>query len=76
MPPVYVGFGSMPMHTATDVAQVAVEAIRAQGRRAVLARSWAGLASAVAGTIRTDGATVAARLLLDVVGRERAPAST
>ncbi|MFE3898843.1 glycosyltransferase [Streptomyces sp. NPDC059153] len=42
-PPVYVGFGSMPMHTSTDVARAAIEAVRAQGRRAVLARGWAGL---------------------------------
>ena len=32
-------------------------------------------ASAVAGTIRTDGATVAAKLLLDAVSRERLPVS-
>lgn len=38
-PPVYAGFGS----TTPRGAQVAVEAIRAQGRRAVLARGWAGL---------------------------------
>ncbi|MFC5801971.1 glycosyltransferase [Streptomyces formicae] len=43
-PPVYVGFGSMPMHASADVAQVAIEAIRAQGRRAVVARGWADLA--------------------------------
>ncbi|WP_222108315.1 glycosyltransferase [Streptomyces sp. SAJ15] len=43
-PPVYVGFGSMPMHASTDVAQVAVEAVRARGRRAVVARGWADLA--------------------------------
>ncbi|MFI1741198.1 glycosyltransferase [Streptomyces sioyaensis] len=43
-PPVYVGFGSMPMHTSTDIAQVAIEAIRAQGRRAIVARGWADLA--------------------------------
>ncbi|MFJ2866670.1 glycosyltransferase [Kitasatospora sp. NPDC087314] len=42
-PPVYAGFGSMPMHAAADAAQVAVEAIRAQGRRAVVLRGWAGL---------------------------------
>jgi vancomycin aglycone glucosyltransferase len=42
-PPVYVGFGSMPMRTAPDVAAVAVEAVRAQGRRTVLARGWAEL---------------------------------
>jgi vancomycin aglycone glucosyltransferase len=29
----------------------------------------------VAGTIRTDGATVAAKLLLDAVSRERPPVS-
>ena len=42
-PPVYVGFGSMPMREAKDVAQVAVEAVRAQGRRAVVAQGWADL---------------------------------
>ncbi len=168
-PPVYVGFGSMSMRASTDAAQVAVEAIRAQGRRALVGRGWAELtpiddrddcfvvgevnqqalfgrvaavvhhggagttttaaragapqvvvpqaadqpywagrvadlgigtahdgptptfaslsaalgtalthetrarATAVAGTIRTDGATVAAKLLLDTIGRERPP---
>lgn len=43
-PPVYVGFGSMPMHASTDAAQVAIEAIRAQGRRAIVKRGWADLA--------------------------------
>ncbi|MEU3527608.1 glycosyltransferase [Streptomyces sp. NPDC038707] len=42
-PPVYVGFGSMPLHAAADMAQVAVEAVRAQGRRVILARGWAEL---------------------------------
>jgi vancomycin aglycone glucosyltransferase len=41
-PPVYVGFGSM--RAPTDVARVAIEAIRAQGRRVLLARGWADLA--------------------------------
>ena len=41
-PPVYVGFGSM--RASTDVAQVAIEALRAQGRRAVVLRGWADLA--------------------------------
>jgi vancomycin aglycone glucosyltransferase len=41
-PPVYVGFGSMP--APKDTARVAIDAIRAQGRRAVVARGWAGLA--------------------------------
>jgi vancomycin aglycone glucosyltransferase len=43
-PPVYVGFGSMPMRGSPDIARVAVEAIRGQGRRALLSRGWAGLA--------------------------------
>ncbi|MDT7674540.1 MAG: vancomycin aglycone glucosyltransferase [Pseudonocardiales bacterium] len=48
-PPVYVGFGSMPMHGSagiaqTDTARVVIEAIRAQGRRAVVLRGWADLA--------------------------------
>jgi vancomycin aglycone glucosyltransferase len=40
-PPVYVGFGSM--RAPEDIAQVAIEAIRAQGRRALVARGWADL---------------------------------
>jgi vancomycin aglycone glucosyltransferase len=42
-PPVYVGFGSMPLRAAEDIAGVVIEAIRAQGRRALLAHGWAGL---------------------------------
>ena len=41
-PPVYVGFGSM--RAPQDIARVAIEAIRAHGRRALVARGWAGLA--------------------------------
>jgi vancomycin aglycone glucosyltransferase len=41
-PPVYVGFGSM--RAPKDIAQVAINAIRAQGRRALVARGWADLA--------------------------------
>ncbi|WIM94459.1 glycosyltransferase [Actinoplanes oblitus] len=40
-PPVYVGFGSGP--APAGVAEVAVAAIRAQGRRVILSRGWAGL---------------------------------
>ena len=40
-PPVYVGFGNSP---APADARVAIEAIRAQGRRVVLSRGWADLA--------------------------------
>ncbi len=43
-PPVYVGFGSMPMRASKDAAGVAIEAIRTQGRRALVGRGWAGLA--------------------------------
>jgi vancomycin aglycone glucosyltransferase len=42
-PPVYVGFGSMPMHSSEDLARVVVEAVRAPGRRAVVSRGWADL---------------------------------
>ncbi len=41
-PPVYVGFGSM--RAPQDFARVAIEAIRAQGRRALVSRGWADLA--------------------------------
>jgi vancomycin aglycone glucosyltransferase len=42
-PPVYVGFGSMNMRGSDDVAKVVIESVRAQGRRIVLGRGWAGL---------------------------------
>jgi vancomycin aglycone glucosyltransferase len=41
-PPVYVSFGSV--RAPGDAARVAIEAIRAQGRRAVVSRGWADLA--------------------------------
>ncbi|RKN16242.1 glycosyltransferase [Micromonospora musae] len=43
-PPVYVGFGSIPMRDADGVARAAVEAVRAQGHRVLLSRGWADLA--------------------------------
>ncbi|MEJ3652830.1 glycosyltransferase [Actinomycetes bacterium KLBMP 9759] len=43
-PPVYVGFGSMQMTGAPDAAAVAVAAIRARGRRALVSQGWADLA--------------------------------
>jgi vancomycin aglycone glucosyltransferase len=43
-PPVYVGFGSMPMQALKDAARVAIEAVRAQGRRVLLSHGWAELA--------------------------------
>jgi vancomycin aglycone glucosyltransferase len=45
-PPVYVGFGSMPMAGSTDIARVAIQAIRTQGHRVLVSRGWAGLAPA------------------------------
>lgn len=44
-PPVYVGFGSMAMHTSKDLARVAIEATRAQNRRLILSHGWADLAA-------------------------------
>ncbi|MFI9826507.1 glycosyltransferase [Streptomyces sp. NPDC051913] len=43
-PPVYVGFGSMPLRDAADVSRAAVEAVRAHGHRVLLGRGWADLA--------------------------------
>lgn len=48
-PPVYVGFGSMPMAALKDAARAAVDAIRAQGRRALLLHGWADLGLADGG---------------------------
>ena len=42
-PPVYVGFGSMPMHALRDPVSLILPAIREPGRRAVLSQGWAGL---------------------------------
>jgi vancomycin aglycone glucosyltransferase len=42
-PPVYVSFGST-RRVSEDVARMAIEAIRAQGRRALIGRGWADLA--------------------------------
>ncbi|SDT82832.1 vancomycin aglycone glucosyltransferase [Streptomyces sp. TLI_053] len=44
-PPVYVGFGSMPMRGAEDVARLAVEQAVAAGRRVVVGRGWAELSA-------------------------------
>lgn len=41
--PVYVGFGSMATPSTMGAAPAAIAAIRAQGRRAVVARGWADL---------------------------------
>ena len=43
-PPVYLGFGSMPMPALQESARLAIEAVRARGRRLLLSHGWAGLA--------------------------------
>lgn len=43
-PPIYAGFGSMAMQTTRDAARIAIESIRGQGRRTIVARGWANLA--------------------------------
>jgi len=43
-PPVYVGFGCMPMRSSNDLSRTVVEAVRTQGHRVVLFEGWAGLA--------------------------------
>lgn len=40
-PPVYVGLGSLP--APKEFARIAIEAVRAQGRRILMSRGWAGL---------------------------------
>ncbi len=42
-PPVYVGFGSIPVRDAQGVTRAAIHAVRAQGRRVLLSRGWADL---------------------------------
>jgi vancomycin aglycone glucosyltransferase len=41
-PPVYVGFGSLP--APKEFARMAIDVVRAQGRRLLLSRGWAELA--------------------------------
>lgn len=48
-PPVYVGFGSMIATGAPDLAGMALSAVRALGRGAIIAGGWAGLDRQVAG---------------------------
>lgn len=43
-PPVYIGFGSIPLRPRESAARVAIGAARRQGRRVILASGWAGLA--------------------------------
>lgn len=43
-PPVYVGFGSIPVKDPEEAARVVIEAIRSHGRRALVSRGWTDLA--------------------------------
>lgn len=43
-PPVYVGFGSIPLEALKDAGRIAIRAARAQGRRVLLSHGWVGLA--------------------------------
>lgn len=43
-PPVSIGFGSIALDSVKDTARVAIAAIRARGRRALLLHGWADLA--------------------------------
>lgn len=42
-PPVYVGFGSMAVRGGVEAARVAIEAVRAKGRRVLVGSGWAEL---------------------------------
>ncbi|MEV6769020.1 glycosyltransferase [Nocardia sp. NPDC051030] len=42
-PPVYVGFGSMPLREPAEINKAVVEAVRARGRRVLLNSGWADL---------------------------------
>lgn len=42
-PPVYIGFGSIPLRPKENYARIAVGAARRQGLRVILAKGWAGL---------------------------------
>lgn len=42
-PPVFIGFGSMPVRDPQQVTQVVLEALQLSGQRAVLQAGWAGI---------------------------------
>jgi vancomycin aglycone glucosyltransferase len=41
--PVFIGFGSMPMANCPNLPRISINAVREQGRRAVMSRGWAHL---------------------------------
>ena len=42
-PPVFIGFGSMPVSNPSSITALIVEAVRLSGQRAILHAGWAGL---------------------------------
>lgn len=50
-PPVFIGFGSMPVSNPAQTTALVVEAVRLSGQRAVLHAGWAGLGGALPGEI-------------------------
>ena len=46
LPPVYVGFGSMPTQDAASTTRMVLEALERAGQRGVLATGWGGLTAA------------------------------
>ncbi|GAA1856717.1 glycosyltransferase [Myceligenerans crystallogenes] len=48
-PPVYAGFGSMPLRDAAATGRAVIEAVRGAGRRLVLGSGWAGLSGELTG---------------------------
>ena len=46
-PPIYVGFGSMPVARAESIAEEVISALRKLGRRGVLSIGWGGLRGAL-----------------------------
>lgn len=57
-PPIYIGFGSMPVGRTDEKRDILVEAVKASGQRALIARGWAGIeaaAEASDGTILSIG---------------------
>lgn len=50
-PPVFIGFGSMPVANPARVTALVVEALRQSGQRAILHAGWAGLGGALPPTV-------------------------
>ena len=46
-PPVFIGFGSMPVRNPAAITALAIEAVRLSGQRAILHAGWAGLGGAL-----------------------------